>query len=240
MRTLELKQAPLGGHHDRHLTGSVLVIEHHAMVAEVFVLALRAVGLHAEACTPETEADVLGLVATFSPDVVLLDVMLPGCTVTAPDLVASVRATGALVVALTGSNDELLVGGALAAGASDVVSKVAPVRELLDTVAAALRGESRLGATQRLALVERVRRDQAERAARLAPFATLTRREGAVLAHLMEGEPAERIAASCFVSLATVRSQIRAVLTKLGVSSQLAAVAMAYRAGWMPGPEPRG
>jgi two-component system nitrate/nitrite response regulator NarL len=48
----------------------------------------------------------------------------------------------------------------------------------------------------------------------------------------MQGDSADEIAASTFVSLATVRSHIRAILQKLGVNSQLAAVAAASRAGW--------
>jgi DNA-binding NarL/FixJ family response regulator len=55
-----------------------------------------------------------------------------------------------------------------------------------------------------------------------------------VLAGLLAGEPAEAIAHRSYVSLATVRSQIRAILLKLGVNSQLAAVAMAREAGWSP------
>jgi DNA-binding NarL/FixJ family response regulator len=50
----------------------------------------------------------------------------------------------------------------------------------------------------------------------------------------MAGEPAESIAEHSFVSLATVRSQIRAILQKLDVRSQLAAVALARDAGWPP------
>jgi DNA-binding NarL/FixJ family response regulator len=48
----------------------------------------------------------------------------------------------------------------------------------------------------------------------------------------MDGASAEEIAKSSFVSLATVRSQIRSILEKLGVHSQVAAVAMAHRAHW--------
>ena len=48
----------------------------------------------------------------------------------------------------------------------------------------------------------------------------------------MEGHCAEDIAKAAFVSISTVRSQIKAILLKLGVNSQLAAVAMARRAGW--------
>ncbi len=70
---------------------------------------------------------------------------------------------------------------------------------------------------------------------RLAPFRALSPREQAVLAGLLAGDSAETIAHRSYVSLATVRSQIRAVLLKLGVNSQLAAVALAREAGWEPG-----
>ena len=67
---------------------------------------------------------------------------------------------------------------------------------------------------------------------RLQLFDILTEREQVVLAELMEGHCAEEIANAAFVSISTVRSQIKAILHKLGVNSQLAAVAMARRAGW--------
>ena len=76
------------------------------------------------------------------------------------------------------------------------------------------------------------RLDGREREAVLAPFAHLTAREAEVLADLMEGLATDVIAERHYVSLATVRSQVRAVLQKLCVNSQLAAVALAYRSGW--------
>ena len=63
-------------------------------------------------------------------------------------------------------------------------------------------------------------------------FDFLTEREQVVLAELMEGHSAVEIANAAFVSISTVRSQIKAIRNKLGVNSQLAAVAMARRAGW--------
>ena len=78
---------------------------------------------------------------------------------------------------------------------------------------------------------------------RLQLFAILTEREQVVLAELMEGHCAEEIANAAFVSISTVRSQIKAILQKLGVNSQLAAVALARRAGWSldspPGTSPK-
>jgi DNA-binding NarL/FixJ family response regulator len=73
---------------------------------------------------------------------------------------------------------------------------------------------------------------------RLQLFATLTDREEVVLAELMEGHCAEEIAKAAILSISTIRSQIKSILQKLGVNSQLAAVAMARRAGWSPN-EPR-
>ena len=64
------------------------------------------------------------------------------------------------------------------------------------------------------------------------PLAWLTDRERHVLMHMMDGLSAEQIAAVDYVTVATVRSQIRGILQKLHVHSQLAAVAYAYRACW--------
>jgi two-component system, NarL family, nitrate/nitrite response regulator NarL len=66
----------------------------------------------------------------------------------------------------------------------------------------------------------------------VAAFEHLTRREREVLIGLMRGATAGEISKENYVSLPTVRSQIRSILCKLGVNSQLAAVAFAYRSGW--------
>jgi len=66
-----------------------------------------------------------------------------------------------------------------------------------------------------------------------ARFDELTTREALVLAALAEGLSADEIAERHYVTLNTVRSQIRAVLQKLGVNSQLAAVAIADRHRWL-------
>ncbi|HXW80901.1 MAG TPA: helix-turn-helix transcriptional regulator [Acidimicrobiales bacterium] len=63
-------------------------------------------------------------------------------------------------------------------------------------------------------------------------FDRLTPREQEVLSALMRGDTARDICKHSFVAMPTVRSQIRSILTKLGVSSQLAAVVLAYRSGW--------
>ena len=68
-------------------------------------------------------------------------------------------------------------------------------------------------------------------------LAGLTNREREILAALMAGRRAAAIARNHFVSLHTVRTQIRSMLRKLEVHSQVEAVALAHRAGWVPGSE---
>ena len=81
-------------------------------------------------------------------------------------------------------------------------------------------------------MLDELRTHRATQRSALSPFEQLTQREREVLALLIDGLAAEEIAETRYVALTTVRSQIRSVLRKLGVRSQLAAVARASRAGW--------
>ena len=118
------------------------------------------------------------------------------------------------------------------AGASAVIDRSEPFDELFRTITRLLRRgraadtEPRSSPPRALAVAERPPEF------RLQPFAVLTDREQVVLAELIEGHCAEEIANAAYVSISTVRSQIKAILQKLGVNSQLAAVAQARRAGW--------
>lgn len=68
----------------------------------------------------------------------------------------------------------------------------------------------------------------------LEDFEKLSPREQIVLMKLMQGATARQICEQDCVSIATVRSQIHSVISKLGVSTQLAAVVLAFQSGWPP------
>jgi DNA-binding NarL/FixJ family response regulator len=68
----------------------------------------------------------------------------------------------------------------------------------------------------------------------LEAFEKLSPRERHVLMKLMRGATARQICKEDCVSLPTVRSQIHAIISKLGVRTQLAAVVLAYQSGWPP------
>jgi two-component system, NarL family, nitrate/nitrite response regulator NarL len=118
------------------------------------------------------------------------------------------------------------------AGSAALIDKREPFDQLFNTITSLLRRRPSSDSLHRSGPSLTSAQLDSPNRGRLAPFATLTEREQVVLAELIEGHPAEDIARAGYVSISTVRSQIKAILQKLGVNSQLAAVAMARRAGW--------
>ncbi|HVV30947.1 MAG TPA: response regulator transcription factor, partial [Mycobacteriales bacterium] len=151
------------------------------------------------------------------------------------DLVAPLVGAGTRVIVISGTSDRERIATCIESGAWCFHSKSLPLEELLVTIRRVAAGEQVLADSTRHELLSGLRRVRAARRHNLAPFESLTNRESFVLAELIDGKSAAGIAASAYVSEATVRTQIRAVLTKLGVTSQLAAVAAARRIGWRTG-----
>ena len=89
-----------------------------------------------------------------------------------------------------------------------------------------------LSEDDRFELNAALRQAESRAAAELAPFTRLTDREQQTLMAICDGRSAAQMAEMWNLSVATVRSHIRAVLVKLEASSQLEAAAMARRVGW--------
>jgi two-component system nitrate/nitrite response regulator NarL len=212
---------------------SILIIEDHELLAETLRLALTAEGY--DVVVPGVErASILVAAAAATIDVVLLDLDLGPIGGDGSQLVAALATAGRRVVVVSGVEDRMKVASCLEAGACGYVPKSAPLDALVDAVRRACAGEPVMAEVDRLNLLAELRQSRSELRRDLAPFESLTRREQFVLTQIMDGLSAAEIAATAFVSEATVRSQIRGVLIKLGVQSQLAAVAAARRAGWHP------
>ena len=136
------------------------------------------------------------------------------------------------MVVLTASEDRVLLASCVEAGAYDLANKSEPFSAVLAKVDGAFRGAGGLPARERGALLAELRAARLADAERLAPFEQLSPRERQVLSALIAGQSAQQIAAEAPVALATVRTQIRGILTKLNTKTQLGAVALARRAGW--------
>jgi DNA-binding NarL/FixJ family response regulator len=210
-----------------------LIVDDHGVLADGLAMALVAEGLPAEVHVPTSAEGVVEAVRERRPVLVILDLDLGLERVRGMDLVAPLRELGTRVLVLTGSNDRLVHARCLEAGAAGVASKAEPFDRLLGTVRRAAQGQPAIGRLRREELLDELRRSRAAKTARLAPFDRLTPKEASVLLALAEGRSADAIARTSFVSLPTVRTQIRGILVKLGVGSQLAAVGMALERGWL-------
>lgn len=107
-----------------------------------------------------------------------------------------------------------------------------PFEDLVRAVRRFVDGNATLTNGQRQELLAELRPSRSANRDGFAAFDALSAKERSVMCRLVAGDPAGVIAATSFVSLATVRTQVRAIFHKLGVTSQLAAVAMARDAGW--------
>jgi len=219
------------------VTAPVLLVDDHALFAQAVEIGLRAAGIPAQRVTPRSAAQILAETAACPPGTVLLDLSLgtgeEGEPIDGLDLIAAIGAQGKRVVVVTGESGDAVWGAALEQGAMTVLRKETELADLIAVVEAVNADEPVLDEGRRQDLLAAARRARSEESGRLAPFTQLSRREDEVLRALADGQSAATIASSAFVSEATVRTQIRAVLTKLGVSSQLQAVALARRAGWL-------
>jgi two-component system, NarL family, nitrate/nitrite response regulator NarL len=209
------------------------IVDDHAMVSEALSLALKEQGFVAVGLQPSSYDDIAAFVEEHALNVVLLDLNLGALGFSLP-LIPRITELGCRVIVVTGETSRPQWGACIEAGALSVVSKVLSFSELLDRVTRLLDDVVESAHLERYELLESLRAHREEERRRLAPFEYLTVREHEVLLALTLGMSAEEIASSMFVSMATVRTHIRAILQKLGVKSQLAAVALATRAGWKP------
>jgi DNA-binding NarL/FixJ family response regulator len=211
---------------------SVLIVDDHTLLADSIARALRSEGLVANTAQPSSLAAVLDLAARLTPTVALVDLDLGSSTFDGLDLIGPLAALGTAVVALTSWTDRLLVAAGLEGGACAVVSKSEPFAAVVAAVRRAAEGRPCHDVVEVDQLRRELRQRRHDHASRLARFDQLTVRERAVLGALVDGRAADVIARDSFVSITTVRSQIRSVLHKLEVNSQLEAVAAATRSGW--------
>jgi len=213
-------------------TASLLIVDDHELLAESLAWALRAESFAVNVVTPTSPQAILEAAEHTRPDVVLLDLDLGRHVGSAVPLIGPLRSCGTLVVIVTGVTDRHRLAECLEAGAAGLLPKATAFEDLVEAVREVLDLGTLVSASRRAELLSELRAQRGQRRRRLEPFEQLTPREREVLRGLLEGHSAEAIARASYVSLATVRSQIRSVLQKLAVNSQLAAVAKARQAGW--------
>ena len=216
----------------------VLIIDDHVLFAESLELALSLEGYDVRRLELPAEggsmATLRSLALRANPRTVLLDLDL-GRFGDGVNLIGPLAKAGINVVVLTASEELGRWGGCMRLGARRVLPKSGALQQALATVRRLHQGlpvtsrdelETLLDASAR----ERQAHDDLRRRLDL-----LTPRERQVLGALIEGRTVRAISQESVVSEATVRTQVKSILNKLEVSSQLAAVGMANQVGWKQG-----
>ena len=211
-------------------TTNVLIIDDHDLVAMSLALCLRSEGLHAQRHAARSRDGILTAVATTVPGVALLDLDLgrgpDGALIDGTTLVAHLCRNGWRVIVLSATTDEQRIGRALDAGALACVPKTAALPVLITAIRRAALGMEVMRPERRQYFIAQYHRQQEQARAVERRLNRLTDRERSVLERLARGRRAQSIAEEFGVSLATTRTQIRAVLHKLAVTCQLEAVAL--------------
>jgi two-component system, NarL family, nitrate/nitrite response regulator NarL len=207
---------------------ALFILTKHLLTAEALAAALSIEGFQVEHAVPVTKHVFL----SARPVAVLCDAELPRLDRTL-ELVRRLSDIAPVVV-LTDKDHRLERAHWVQNGAAGFFDKDRSIAELLTVLRQVMKGESLLGPAERARLLSLRHENTGEARSLRGRFQSLTPGEQRVLAQLMEGYSALTIAQESWVSLSTVRSQIRSIFRKLGVNSQLQAVAMARRVAWKP------
>lgn len=213
-------------------SGHLLLVDDHPLIALALGERLAADGPTVDAVS--TVTDAMAAVERRRPDLCILDLDLGGED-DGLALLEQLVGLGLRAVMLTGSRQPRALGDALRVGALDVLDKTTSPDDIAEAIAVILDvGRPTAGAGRRATLVAAADRASQDDEARGAPLRRLTDRELQVLAGLVDGDSVDEIAKQQTVAVSTVRTHVRRILEKLGVRSQLAAVAEAHRCGWPP------
>jgi DNA-binding NarL/FixJ family response regulator len=214
-----------------HEAPRLLLVDDHRLLVETLQMLLGQVGFSVSVAPAVTHAEVLAEAAAVRPTLVVLDLDLAGAG-WGYDLIGPLRELGPDVLVLTGTTDRIELARCLEAGALGVASKAEGFGGVVEQIRRAADGETVTPITERTQLLSDLAAHRRADERRRAPFEALSCRERDVLHRIVEGQQAAVIAKASYVSLATVRTQIRSILMKLDVTSQVAAVALARQYGW--------
>ena len=209
---------------------NLVIADDEPLVREGLRLVLEHGGGAVVAAEASDGAEAVEQVCRHRPDLVLLDIRMPGVDgIEAARRISGDRSlSGVRVVMLTTFADDALLVDAMQAGAAGYLLKSMPPEQIRGAVRAAAEGQTALAP----ALVDRLVQEYAGR--RVTPAAALERltgREADVLREIAAGRANQEIAARLFVSEGTVKTHVAAILRKLDLRDRTQAAVAAYELG---------
>lgn len=169
--------------------------------------------------------DAIDLVSRIKPDVVLMDIRLPGASgIEACEEITKNNPNSKVIMLTSYAEDEMLFS-AIRAGASGYVLKQIGGEDLVKAIESVGRGEALLDPAVTQRVIQEVRRAVKEEEA--SAFVNLSQQEKHVLIAVSEGRTNREIAKSLYLGEGTVRNYVSSILSKLGVSNRAEAAAYA-------------
>lgn len=207
----------------------VLVVDDHLIVREGLSLILETAEGIELAGEAADGAAALQMCRELQPDVVLMDLRMPGMDgLTATRRLAAAQPEIAVIILTTFDEDELMMQG-LQAGARGFLLKDTSRVALLEAIRAAAHGQTLLSP----AVMQRILAHTAPPAPAIAPAGPLdlTARELEVLRAAAQGQRTKEIARDLAISERTVKAHLASIYNKFGVDSRAAAIAVAAQRG---------
>ncbi|ONI75865.1 DNA-binding response regulator [Kribbella sp. ALI-6-A] len=177
-----------------------------------------------------TGDEAIELATRLQPDVVLMDIRMPGTDGLAATRVICSRLPATKVLVLTTFDLDEYVYEALSAGATGFLLKSAPVTDILRAIHTVYDGQAMLSPE----ITRRLIADVSRRRARRTPeaFEQLSPRELELVAAVLRGLSNEELAAELYLSLSTVKTYLSRIFTKLDVRDRTQLVILAYESGF--------
>lgn len=206
----------------------VLVVDDHQLFRMGLQELLEREGLKVVGVAADGES-ALELVVESAPDVVLMDLELPGMSgVDATRRIAEI-APRTRVLVLTISAEEQNVVDTIVAGACGYLLKGTSIEMLVASIEAAVAGESMISNALAAKLFERIRTEDGANTAGRAAYTELSEREIEILGLVASGKGNTEIAEELVISPHTVRNHVSNILAKLHMHSRLEAAVFAIR-----------
>ncbi|MHB1500501.1 MAG: response regulator [Candidatus Dormibacteria bacterium] len=209
----------------------LLIADDHEMVRQGLQLMFEADPAVEVVATAASGEEAVGLAVALQPDVVLMDLHMPGIGGMGALRLLQQRGSAARVLVLTGIAGDQEALAAISAGAAGYVLKQVPVAQLGVAIRAVAAGQAYLDPAVTGTVISFARQGFKEAG---GPW-HLSRRELEVLGLISEGLSNREIAARLFLSEQTVRSHVKSTLRKMGKKHRLEAVLAALQAGLIDG-----
>lgn len=214
-------------HKDRRIR--IMLVDDHRFFRDGVRTVLQSVPQFEVVAEAATGEEAVQQAEACTPDVVLMDVQLPGLNgIEATRRILKLRPAAGVIV-LTMHEDAEVVLSAMRAGARGYLLKDAGEEQLIRSIHAVADGEALFGAVAARSLMHYVTDVRADSAA--MAFPDLTDREREILRLMARGASNEDIATQHSLSLKTVRNHVSSILSKMAVSSRSEAVLRAREAG---------